>query len=233
MQSFTTQELEQATGFDRRTIAYYVQKGLLPRVGRRGRRTRYPKLVMERLLCIRRVRQAEDSGEIEPLSLGEIRAAFDHVSADMIARVAVGQTAVATAFLRRPPDTATELREHSEPYAFADDDGTPRTRPAMRTMTAEPAMPSAGAAADQDSETAANPAPASETEVGDALAELQTRARNREHKPGSLDRWTRVEISPDIALSVRGATDEDAPLLESVGEKLRRLIADREDRPQR
>ena len=40
--SYTARELEEETGFDRRTIAYYVQEGLLPRVGRRGPRTRYP-----------------------------------------------------------------------------------------------------------------------------------------------------------------------------------------------
>ena len=40
MRSFTAEELERETGFDRRTIAYYVQEGLIPRVGRRGPRTR-------------------------------------------------------------------------------------------------------------------------------------------------------------------------------------------------
>ena len=49
MDSYTAAELQRETGFDRRTIAYYVHEGLLPKVGRRGSRTRYPKLVRDRL----------------------------------------------------------------------------------------------------------------------------------------------------------------------------------------
>ena len=64
MPSYTAKELERETGVDRRTIAYYVQEGLLPKVGRRGRRTRYPGLFRDRLLFIRRVREAEEAGEV-------------------------------------------------------------------------------------------------------------------------------------------------------------------------
>ena len=77
MRSYTSDELEQATGFDRRTIAYYVQEGLIPKVGRRGPRTRYPKLVRDRLLFIRRVREAEESGEVSPVSLSAMREIFE------------------------------------------------------------------------------------------------------------------------------------------------------------
>ena len=90
MHSFTAEELERETGFDRRTIAYYVQEGLIPRVGRRGPRTRYPKLVMDRLLFIRKVREAEEAGEIGPVSLSDLRRLFDGVSPGLIERVAEG-----------------------------------------------------------------------------------------------------------------------------------------------
>ena len=249
MRSFTTEELERATGFDRRTIAYYVQKGLIPKVGRRGPRTRYPKLVMDRLLCIRRIREAEEAGEIEAVSLGAMQAIFSRVSAELIARVADGETPVATAFAggtaaaershrarlaaMEASWSATEVRERSKPYAFESDDKTPPKRRLSRAMAAEPAMPSGDASAEEDWDEAADLALETETELGDALSELQTRARNRQRKPGSLDRWSRVEISPDVAISVRGVTDEDVPLLESVGKKLRRLISDRTDRPER
>ena len=247
MRSFTTEELEQATGFDRRTIAYYVQMGLIPRVGRRGPRTRYPKLVMDRLLCIRRVREAEEAGEIEPVSLGAMRSTFDRVAAELIARVADGQTPVATAFAvedapaQRAPGarpaamqaawSATEVREPSAPSAF--DDRTAPEQLAVRAMIKEPAIASADLSAGEDWAEAADPAQETETELGDALSELQTRARSRQPKAGSLDRWSRVEISPDVAISVRGITDEDVPLLESVGKKLGQLISDRKDRSER
>ena len=38
-EGYTAAELQRETGFDRRTIAYYVHEGLLPKVGRRGSRT--------------------------------------------------------------------------------------------------------------------------------------------------------------------------------------------------
>ncbi|MXX77938.1 MAG: MerR family transcriptional regulator [Gemmatimonadales bacterium] len=77
MRSYTARELEEETGFSRRTIAYYVQVGLLPRVGRRGPKTRYPKLVRDRLLFIRRVREAEGAGRVPATPLREIGAVFE------------------------------------------------------------------------------------------------------------------------------------------------------------
>ena len=90
----TVRELEESTGFDRRTIAYYVQEGLLPRVGRRGRRTRYPTYIRDRLLFIRRVREAEDAGDIPPVSLAELAEAFARLPRGVVAAVADGAASV-------------------------------------------------------------------------------------------------------------------------------------------
>ncbi len=92
MGSYTTKELERDTGFGRRTIAYYVQEGLLPRVGRRGPRTRYPELVRDRLLFIRRVREAEAEGEIRPVPLRDLRGLFEALPQGLVASVAAGET---------------------------------------------------------------------------------------------------------------------------------------------
>lgn len=94
MGSYTTSELERDTGFGRRTIAYYVQERLLPRVGRRGPRTRYPELVRDRLLFIRRVREAEAEGVVRPVSLSRLRELFEALPAGLVASVAAGETAV-------------------------------------------------------------------------------------------------------------------------------------------
>lgn len=91
---FATSELVEATGFNRRTIAYYVQEGLLPRVGRHGPRTRYPRFVRDRLLFIRRVREAEEAGELPPVSLAELRTAFARLPRRVVAAVADGAIAV-------------------------------------------------------------------------------------------------------------------------------------------
>lgn len=94
MGSYTTSELERDTGFGRRTIAYYVQEGLLPRVGRRGPRTRYPELVRDRLLFMRRVREAEAESEIRPVSLSNLRALFEALPRGLVASVAAGDTPI-------------------------------------------------------------------------------------------------------------------------------------------
>ena len=250
MRSFTTEELERATGFDRRTIAYYVQKGLIPKVGRRGPRTRYPKLVMDRLLCIRRVREAEEAGEIEAVSLGAMQAIFGRVSAELIARVADGETPVATAFAG-----GDRARRALAPRSAGGDGrllvchGGPRTFQAIRVRirrqdTAETAfVPGNGCGTRNAIGGTSAPGRTGtrrQTSRWKPRRNWETPSRNckraranRQRKPGSLDRWSRVEISPDVAISVRGVTDEDVPLLESVGKKLRRLISDRKDRPER
>ena len=105
MPSYTARELERETGVDRRTIAYYVQEGLLPKVGRRGRRTRYPKLFRDRLLFIQRVRNAEEEGEVSAVSLSDIRKVFERVPPALIAGVADGRIAV-TPDLVSEPSTA-------------------------------------------------------------------------------------------------------------------------------
>ena len=176
MRSYTSDELEQATGFDRRTIAYYVQEGLLPKVGRRGPRTRYPKLVRDRLLFIRRVREAEESGGVSPVSLSVMREIFERIPPELIASVADGQTLVTESIV------SMALVEARPPA---------RRREAIRAR----------------------------------LAVLQEAARRRlKRASSSMDAWSRIEITPEIALSVRGASDEDAGLLEKVGDQLRQLI---------
>jgi DNA-binding transcriptional MerR regulator len=102
MPSYTARELERETGVDRRTIAYYVQEGLLPKVGRRGRRTRYPKLFRDRLLFIRRVREAEEEGDVSPVSLKDIRKVFERVPPALIAGVADGRIAVTPELVSEP-----------------------------------------------------------------------------------------------------------------------------------
>ncbi len=43
LKSYSIDELEELTGFDRRTVSYYISEGLLPKVGRRGPCARSPR----------------------------------------------------------------------------------------------------------------------------------------------------------------------------------------------
>lgn len=70
--SYALSELVERTGFDRRTIVYYIQSGLLPKVGRRGPHTRYPDECLSRLLFIKGVRELQVSGQLLTATLAEI-----------------------------------------------------------------------------------------------------------------------------------------------------------------
>jgi hypothetical protein len=72
IRSYSIDELEELTGFNQRTISYYIQQGLLPKVGRRGRSTRYPQLFVDRLKFIQRVRELQDSGRLGSVTLPRI-----------------------------------------------------------------------------------------------------------------------------------------------------------------
>lgn len=89
--TFTLDEIEQRTGFDKRTIAYYVQQGLLPKVGRRGPKTRYPQLFMDRLQFVNMIRKKQDLGELGSLTLSDIRDILNQVSPETIAGVVAGE----------------------------------------------------------------------------------------------------------------------------------------------
>jgi DNA-binding transcriptional MerR regulator len=74
--SHSLSELVEATGFDRRTIVYYIQSGLLPKVGRRGPHTRYPDECLARLLFIKGVRALQAEGQLLTATLAEMRRAL-------------------------------------------------------------------------------------------------------------------------------------------------------------
>ena len=74
--SYSLSELVANTGFDRRTIVYYIQSGLLPKVGRRGPHTRYPEDCLTRLLFIKGVKHLQASGSLLTATLAEIRRAL-------------------------------------------------------------------------------------------------------------------------------------------------------------
>ena len=94
--TYTIDEIEEQTGIDRRTIAYYVQEGLLPKVGRRGPRTRYSQLFLNRLHFIKTIRELQDRGAMGTMTLADFREFFQNVPEQTIADVVAG---------REPPPT--------------------------------------------------------------------------------------------------------------------------------
>lgn len=244
---YTVRELEEETGFDRRTIAYYIQEGLLPRVGRRGPRTRYPKLARDRLHFITRVREAEESGEVAAVSLSKMRTVFERAPAALIARVADGRLPVTMALLEGAAEPIRPLarryraledrafaralrreREAAPPrHGTADDHAAaehgPSHRPAPSPAVSKPPSP-AIAPVGRDAAEASPPARACDddrAELAEALREL----RSRGPAPGP-DLWARIRIAPGVEVSLRGVSPGDGQLLQRVGRALRRLIAE-------
>lgn len=83
-------ELVQQSGFDRRTIVYYIQQGLLPRAGRRGPNTRYPEGALLRLRFVRGLKDLQDQGRYGTITLADMRALLerleDHAIRGMLER---------------------------------------------------------------------------------------------------------------------------------------------------
>jgi DNA-binding transcriptional MerR regulator len=89
--SYAIGELVEASGFDRRTIVFYIQQGILPRVGRRGPNTRYPAECLTRLRFVRGVKDLQNTGRLLGASLREMRAVLEATTSERIeALVAAG-----------------------------------------------------------------------------------------------------------------------------------------------
>ena len=114
--TFTIDEIEKHTGFDRRTIAYYVQKGLLPRVGRRGPKTRYSRIFFDRLQFIRMIRDLQDQGAMGSMTLSDFRDLFQSVPEEMIAKVIAGQESLEAVAENAPQDgqAAASVRDRKK-----------------------------------------------------------------------------------------------------------------------
>lgn len=254
-ESYTAAELQRETGFDRRTIAYYVHEGLLPKVGRRGSRTRYPKLIRDRLLFIRQVREAEQRGIVAPVSLRDLREIFEQAPPALISAVADGRTSVTPEVVTGTSPSIRTLARRREaiedrwapvrkdrhrvefPGRLADssfrepgpEEGESPETPYRRDGHAEERA-HRRATDEDDPNLAYQPIPVDdsetgpESELGQLLAALQEIAERHGNPSQAMDRWLRIEVSPDITLSVRGASDEAAPLLERAVHCLRRLM---------
>ncbi len=257
-EGYTAAELQRETGVDRRTVAYYIHEGLLPKVGRRGTRTRYPKLVRDRLLFIRAVREAELRGTVAPVSLRDLREIFEQAPLELISGVADGRTSITLEVLtgispniRSPARRRAAIEDRWGPARENRTRAEPRRRLAESSfhdsVPEESASPEGRYRPGSDPEEEGNrqttdeddpglsyqPKPVGdsesgrESELGQLLAALQDIAEGRGNPSPAMDRVLQMEVSPDITLSVRGANDEAAPLLERAVHCLRRLMRGR------
>jgi len=235
--TYTLRELVARSGFDKRTIAYYIQESLLPRVGRRGRSTRYPEEFLDRLMFIRRVRDLQDAGGLRAVTLSEIRQVIDGQSAEETRRTS--RKGVSAEFLRglfvQPdlePSGYVVAAEDMAPSAMLEmsvaEKGTDRLGDAERPLRMSvgmrrEAMASRGRA--RGGSEARSPESPSDPELRTLLREVERRARRgaKGSEGQTRERLTRVPITDEILLSVRNISDKDSHLVEELAALLRRI----------
>ena len=225
-QTYTIDEIEEHTGFHRRTIAYYVQQGLLPRVGRRGPRTRYSQLFFNRLQFIKMIRDLQDQGAMGTMTLGDFRDLFKSVPEETIAEVVGGRESPHAVTQSAPPGelavTSSSERRRAMARKIEDLRQTTVARPPAASLEAR------GVPLDPAEESA--PTAESEETFAErayfALPNAPQSAEERETPSGEYHRLTleAIERSPDAPIPVRHSAPSP-PVEDQLREALSRLTA--------
>ncbi len=212
--SYSLAELVAATGFDRRTIVYYIQSGLLPKVGRRGPHTRYPEDCLTRLLFIQGVKTLQTEGKLLTATLAEIRRALGAVDSagigDLLSRgLPVDALTVLFAELPEPVQATPPPPPLQEP---------PATTPAPST-TIEPSRAPAG---ERRSYGLADAGIRKRFSGERPLAPPPPEAHHDETHPG-LPVLTAPGVQPTLPPAASGTGVETAATDPELGELLREL----------
>lgn len=195
--SYSITELSAATGFDRRTIVYYIQSGLLPKVGRRGPHTRYPADCLTRLQFIRGVRRLQADGQLLTATLAEIRRALAATDAAALQALLERQLPVdeVKALFIESPQGAGVSPSPLPPTLSA----PPATGPAVSTQVNPSTM--------ETNQATRNPGVASPLQP---TAGVHGPAGER-RSYGLADAGIRKRVQPDAAPSGAGAAPLTAP----------------------
>ncbi len=243
---FTMRQLVKESHFDKRTIAYYVQEKLLPRVGRRGPRTRYSEEFLDRLMFIRRIRDLQDSGRLRAVTLSEIREVMQRLSMEDMQRASKEGVLEETlrGFFSEPDLETSDLAVAAEDVALYSMSSSPMldSPPPESSLAFQSSGPSAEmrrmsmegrvrSSVGSEAETAPldSGPPTSSDESNDELAGLLQEVEHRalvgakRGGGGIRERLTRVPITDEIVLSVRNIEDRDAHLVEKLARLLRRI----------
>jgi len=248
--TYTLEEIEKATGFDKRTIAYYVQEGLLPKVGRRGPRTRYSQGYLDRLLFIKKIRNQQDKGRLGNLTLSDIGDMLRYLTEDEIADVVAGrdnldlsnfelgdnETMPTMAPPRRRMSRLREFRKpgpNPEPSTLEliqsskmDQSSRDGDMPIVLDVDDGPPVLELREVTAEDGVVSsppippANPPPPRRERLGKLLERLAGVAGSHRDRRGS-EHWTRANVTADITVSARNLDDEGAQLLEEIARSLR------------
>jgi DNA-binding transcriptional MerR regulator len=224
--TYSIDEIEEQTGFDRRTIAYYVQQGLLPKVGRRGPRTRYSQLFFDRLQFIKMIRDLQDQGAMGAMTLSDFRDLFQSVPEETIADVVGGRESLEAVDDSAPQDGPAMVSSSDRKRAMVQTIEDLRQNIVDKPAAAQ--LESRGVPMDP----AQKPTPiveAEETYAERAYFPLQDAphtAEERETPSGEYHRLTleAIERSPNAPIPVRHSAPSP-PIEDQLREALARLTA--------
>jgi DNA-binding transcriptional MerR regulator len=224
--TYTIDEIEEETGFNRRTIAYYVQQGLLPKVGRRGPRTRYSQLFFDRLQFIKMTRDLQDQGAMGTMTLSDFRDLFHSLPDTKIAEIVSGRESPRVLAQSAAPDELAMASPSDRKRAMVE-----RIEGLRQDIADEPAPAPLGSRG-VPMDPAQRPSPIAETEETFAerayipLPDAPQSAEERETPSGEYHRLTleAIERSPDAPIPVR-TSSPPPPVEDQLREALARLTA--------
>jgi DNA-binding transcriptional MerR regulator len=201
-ESYSLNDLAEATGIEARTIRSYIERGLLPGADSRGRGAGYTQEHLTRLRLIQLIRRARPN-----IQLNEIRLLFQQSSPEQIRNLAAGKftAAVATVTQALAGDDVSELPSAPVESPAPDSDHPLEDDVTPATIAAPP-----------DQLTAIQ-------RLALALRQLTG------HAPAAggsrLETWHRISVNADVELSVRGFGPDQLVVFREVADLLRHLLA--------
>jgi DNA-binding transcriptional MerR regulator len=195
----TLDELAQQSGLEPRTIRSYVQADLIPRPSKRGRGATYEASALHRLEAIKLLKSERR------MSLNDIRLLFEQCTDDQIRELASGE-AVA-------PMLVSQAHGVDSPRAPLGDARASWPADRMPASLADPSMPDP-------------PEGIGSTELENLFGVLRSfTASKRFSSSSTAEIWTRVEITKDIELNVRGIRGErDRYMLQQIADRIRVIL---------
>lgn len=250
--SYSVTELQDLSRFDRRTIVYYIQQGLVARPGRRGPNTRYPREALVRLQFIRGIKDLQNRGELLNVTLMDIRRVMASLGPEqMQVLVSRGFPAeeIGPLFAEPPPPPTNSIEPPAAPaeptrapverrafgladaavrQRFAGSKQLPAGAPTAASPPAVDRLPAGAPRSPAETATATTDTtePIDLGTLSNLLRELEIRPTltGRRLPPGASEQWTEIPITSRVFLSVRGLSADDAPLADAVARAMKKLL---------
>ena len=200
--TYSIEELSELTGFDRRTIRSYIEQGLLRGPVKMGRYAQYAPEHLSRLLAIKYMKESDG------FATGVIRTRLLSMSKEEVDRVALQSAAPDRS------DSETSALEYLKAIQSVDaeeDDDSSEMEKAFLAQRLKVPETSSGSA--------------SRTPIELLARELSDMCNGRTvRRQASAETWHRIQVTPDVEISVRGLAEKDLSRMERIADHLREIL---------